>query len=80
MYESSPYTYRKLKKKKRKHTNATKIFDYTTIADGLRTVSWSNDSYPTGVVKRVNGIPTFPLIAKALQSKGHTLTNLEECP
>ena len=30
--------------------NATKEFDYTTIADRLRTVSWSNDSHPTGVV------------------------------
>ena len=24
------------------------------------TVSWSNNSYPTGVVKLYNGIPTFP--------------------
>ena len=36
-------------------------FDDTTIADRLRTVGWSNDSYPTGVVKPVYGIPTFPL-------------------
>ena len=28
--------------------NATKNFDYTTILDRLWTVSWSNDSYPTG--------------------------------
>ena len=42
------------------HKNATKNFDYTTISDRLRTVSWSNDSYPTGVVKPVYGIPTFP--------------------
>ena len=40
--------------------NATKNFDYTTISDRLRTVSWSNDSYQTGVVKPVYGIPTFP--------------------
>ena len=46
-----------------------KIFDYTTIADRLRTVSWSNDSHPTGVVKSVYGIPTFPLTTKAVQSK-----------
>ena len=25
--------------------NATQNFDYTTIADRLRTVSWSNSSY-----------------------------------
>ena len=30
--------------------NATNNFDYTTIADRLRTVSWSNDSHRTGVV------------------------------
>ena len=34
-----------------KSSDATKHFDYTTIADWLGTVSWSNDSHPTGVVK-----------------------------
>ena len=39
-------------KKQRDNTkNATKNFDYTTIADRLRTVSWGNDSHPAGVVK-----------------------------
>ena len=42
------------------HKNATKNFDCTTISDILRTVSWRNDSYPTGVVKLEYGIPTFP--------------------
>ena len=28
--------------------NATKKFDYTAIADRLRTVSWSNYNHPTG--------------------------------
>ena len=28
--------------------NATKDFDYTTIADRLRTISWSNSRHPTG--------------------------------
>ena len=38
-------------KKQRDNTkNATKNFDYTTIADRLRTVSWGNDSHPAGVV------------------------------
>ena len=46
--------------------NATKNFDYTTIADRLRTVSWGNDSHPAGVVKPVYGIPTFQLTAKAV--------------
>ena len=31
------------KKKRDKHTNATTNFDYTTITDRLRTVSWGND-------------------------------------
>ena len=38
----------------------TQNFDYTTISNKLRTGSWINDSYQTGVVKPVNGIPTFP--------------------
>ena len=63
----APYTDRKIKKKTTwKHKNATKNFDYTTIADRLRTVSLGNDSHPTGVVKPVYGIPTFPLTAKAV--------------
>ena len=38
-------------KKQRDNTkNATKNFDYTTIADRLRTVSWGNDSHPAGVL------------------------------
>ena len=32
----------------------------------LRTVSWSNNSHPTGVVKPVYWYPTFPLTAKAV--------------
>ena len=52
------------------HKHATKNFDYTTVADRLRTVSWSNSSYPTGVVKPVYERSTFPLTATAVQSKG----------
>ena len=37
-------------KSTRQHKNATKNFDYTTIADRLGTVSWSSNSHPTGVV------------------------------
>ena len=58
------------------HKNATKNFDYTTIADRLRTVSWSNSSHPTGVVKPVYERSTFPLTTTAVQSKGHTFNNL----
>ena len=38
--------------------NATKKFDYTAVADRLRTVSWSNYSHPTGVVNRFTGLPS----------------------
>ena len=38
--------------------NATKKFDYTAIADRLRTASWSNYSHPTGVVNRFTGPPS----------------------
>ena len=58
-------------KQHKKHQN----FDYTTIADRLRTVSLRNNSYPTGVVKPFYGILTFPLTTKAVLSKGHTLKN-----
>ena len=36
------------------------------IADRLRTVSWNNDSHPTGEIKPVYGIQTFPLTTKAM--------------
>ena len=32
--------------------NDTKKFDYTAVADRLRTVSWSSYGHPTGVVNR----------------------------
>ena len=35
--------------------NATKKFDYTAVADRLKTVSWSNYIHPTGVVNLVYG-------------------------
>ena len=53
-------------KSKKQRDNTNKNFDYTTIADRLRTVSWGNNSNPTGVVKPVYGIPTFPLTTKAV--------------
>ena len=62
-----PLHRQKIQKATWQHKNATKNFDYTTIADRLRTVSWSKDSHPTGVVKPVYWIQTFPLTAKAVQ-------------
>ena len=46
--------------------NATKNVDYKTIADWLRTVSWSNSSQHTGVVKPVCESSTFPLTTTAV--------------
>ena len=45
--------------------NATKKFEYTAVADRLRTVSWSIYGHPTGVVNLFTG-PTFPLPATAV--------------
>ena len=69
-YDKSPNTHRKPQKASWQHTNDI------TIADWLRTVSWGNDNHPTGVVKRVYGILTFPLTTKAVLLKGHTFKNL----
>ena len=46
-YDKSPYTHRKIQKTTWQHKNATKCFDNTTIADRLRTVSWSNRNEST---------------------------------
>ena len=40
--------------------NATKKFDYTPVADRLRTVSWSNYGHPLVWLTWFTG-PTFPL-------------------
>ena len=63
-YDKSPCTNRPLQKVTTHKRN--KNVDYTTIAGRFRTVSWSNNNYPTGEVKPVYGIPTFPLTAKAV--------------
>ena len=64
--DKNPYTHKTIQKATWQHKNATQNFDYTTIADRLRTVSWSNSSHPTGVVKPVYESSTFPLIATAV--------------
>ena len=50
--DKSPTPTEKSKKQRDNIQNATKNFDYTTTADRLRTVSWSNSSHPTGVVNQ----------------------------
>ena len=72
-YDKSPYTDRKIQKATWPHKNATKKFDYTTIADRLKTVSWGNNIHPTGVVKPVYGIQTFPLTQKQCNKKNKHL-------
>ena len=64
--DKNPYTNITIKNATWQHKNATKNFDYTTIADRLMTVSWSNSSHPTRVVKPVYERSTFPLTAAAV--------------
>ena len=44
-------------KKQRDNIKTPPKIDYTTIADRLRMVSWSNSSHPTGEVKPVYEVP-----------------------
>ena len=62
----APTQTEKSKKQRDNIKNATKNFDYITIAEWLRTVSWSNSSHQTGVVKPVYERSTFPLTATAM--------------
>ena len=71
-FDKSPLHRQKIQQATWQHKNA----DYTTIADRLRTVNWGNDSHPTGVIKPVYGIPTFPLTAEAVNQKN---THLKMC-
>ena len=48
--DKSPTPTEKSKKQRGNIKNATKNFDYTTIKDRLRTVTWSNSRHPTDVV------------------------------
>ena len=75
-YDKAPTPTEKSKKQRDNTKTPQKHFDYTTIVDRLRTVSWGIDSHQTDVVKPVYGIPTFPFTAKAVLSKGHTFKNL----
>ena len=47
------YTHRQIQKATRQHNTATKIFDYTTIADRLMVVSWRNEYHMTGMVLKL---------------------------
>ena len=67
-------------KMQRNNTNTPHRIDYTTIAAQLRTVSWSSDSHPTGVVKTVYGIPTFQLTLKLCNQKNTHLKIVNNHP
>ena len=66
----------KQKIKKRTTSKRHQNFDYKTIADRLRTVSWRNNKHPTGIIKPVNGYPTFPPTTEEMQSIGQTFKYL----
>ena len=61
--------YHQRMKVKRQHKDATKNFVYTTIADRLRTVSWSYFCHPTGVVKPGLRDPNLPTNRKSCSIK-----------
>ena len=65
-YDKHIFNQRKIQNQRDNTKTATKIFEYTTIADRLRTVSWSDISDPTGVVKSVYERSIFPLTPKAV--------------
>ena len=54
-YDKSPYTDKQIQNATWQNKNATKNFDYTTIADRLRTVSLGKDSHQLVWWKRLTG-------------------------
>ena len=56
-YDKCPYNNRNVTRATWQHKDVTKKFDYTAIADRLRTVRWSNYSHPIGVVFRLIVLP-----------------------
>ena len=62
-YDKSPHIHKKIQKTTWQHKNATKTFNNTKIADRLMTVSLSNNSDLTGMVKPVYERSAFQLTA-----------------
>ena len=77
-YDKSLPPTEKSKKQRDNIKTLPKNFDNTTIADRLRTVSWSNgsNSHPTGMVKPVYERSTFPLPQQPCNQKD---THLKIC-
>ena len=42
--------------------SATKKFDYTAVAERLRTVSWSNYGHLTGVNDKISSFIIYPVL------------------
>ena len=63
-YDKTPYTNRKFENQRTTHTNATKNFDYTTIADRLRTdkqIAWTAKRFSDDLfVPRYDSFPMNP--------------------
>ena len=66
MWQKPLHPQNNAKKQRDNIKNATKNFHYTSISDWLRTVSSSNSSHQTGVVKPVYERSNFPLTATAV--------------
>ena len=71
----SPMTKKTLHPQKNPESNVAtqkrhQNFDYTTISDRLRTISWSNNSNPTGVVKPVLRAPDLPTNCNSCVNNG----------
>ena len=75
-YDKRHYTLRILPKAKMQHKHYTKNFDYATVEERLMTVSWSNDSHATDVVKLVYAIPIFPLTTNVVYLNEQTFRKL----
>ena len=75
MYDKSPYIHRKIQNATWQHNNATKNFDYTTIAARLKTISESNTSHSLVCLNQLTGIQPSHLPQQSCLSKGHTLKN-----
>ena len=67
-YDKSPYTSRNVKRAGKGTTQTTpqKNFDYTAIADRLRTVSWSNYGHPSSFSMNIEKGVLIPQVIEAL--------------
>ena len=67
----APFIHRTIQKATWQHKNATKNFYYTALADRLKTVSGSNNSHLTGVVKPVYERSDWNILHKGPKYRKH---------